>query len=490
MKILFVSSEVAPFSKTGGLGDVCAALPKALADAGHTVVTVSPAYTQATQTGLNWEPRGQFWYWLWSAHHEVRFLVHEESDNLAHVLVYNPSFERSGIYGDADGVYGDNQLRYALLCRGALDVGRLVRFERLASGGPLGEFDVVHAHDWQGALAPVYLNALHKPMGLSPGTRTVLTVHNAAHQGLFEPSSLGMLDLSARHHQTLVFSDRLNTLKGGLISADAVTAVSPTFAGELQSPAGGFGLDGVFRERARSGALHGILNGVDTQTWDPGSDPRLPAQYGPDDLAGKAACKRALQAELGLPQRAEVPLLGLVSRLDWQKGIDVLLAASPEILAGDVQFVALGTGDGRLEAGLASLEAKYGDKARAILRFDGALAARIYGGADFFLVPSLFEPCGLTQMYAMRYGAPPIVRSTGGLRDSVEPWGPANPGGTGWLYDDHHPGALVEAVGWALHTWFDHPRAYARVRDNGMRRDWSWRRAAGEYMALYQRLLG
>ena len=486
MKILFVSSEVAPFSKTGGLGDVCGALPRALADADHTVVTVSPAYLGSTDKGPVFEQRAQFWYWLFGAHHELRYLVHEESEQLAHVLIYNPSFERPGIYGDASGVYGDNQLRYALLSRGAVDVGRLVPF-KLGGGLPLGDFDVVHGHDWQGALAPVYLNALHKPMGLTPGTRSVLTIHNAAHQGLFEPASLGELDLSERHRATMMFGASLNTLKGGLVAADAVTTVSPTYAAELQG-SGGFGLDSVFRARAATGGLHGILNGIDTDEWDPRTDARLPAFYGPDELQGTAECKRALQNELGLPARAEVPLIGVISRLDWQKGIDVLLAASPQLLAGDVQFVALGTGDPALERGLAGLQHTYGDKARAILRFDGALAARIYAAADLFLVPSLFEPCGLTQMYAMRYGAVPVVRSTGGLRDSVAPWNPATPTGTGWLYDSHHPGALAEAVGWALHTWFEFPVAFARIRENGMRRDWSWRRAAAQYLELYTAL--
>ncbi len=489
MKVLFVSAEVAPFSKTGGLGDVCSALPRALAAAGHTIVTVSPAYTGSTDTQRDWEPRGQFWYWMQGAHHELRFLVHEESDQLAHILLYNPCYERAGIYGDASGVYGDNQLRYALMSRGALDVGRLVRFDRLANGATLGDFDIVHAHDWQGALAPVYLNALHKPMGLMPGTRTVLTVHNAAHQGLFPPATLGQLDLSERHRATAMFGSALNTLKGGVVAADAVTAVSPTFASEL-TDTGGFGLESVFRARAANGTLRGILNGVDTDTWNPATDPRLPATYDADDLAGKAVCKRALQEELGLPARADVPLIGLVSRLDWQKGIDVLLAAAPQILAGDVQFVALGTGDPKLEAGLAALQTTHGDKARAVLRFDGTLAARIYAAADLFVVPSLFEPCGLTQMYAMRYGAVPVVRSTGGLRDSVQPWDPALPTGTGWLYGDHHPGALAEAVGWALHTWFTYPVAFARARDNGMRLDWSWKRAAGEYASLYASLQG
>jgi starch synthase len=484
MKILFVSSEVAPFSKTGGLGDVCAALPRALADAGHTVATVSPAYAGAADTGLDWEVCGRFWYWLWCTHHEVRYLACRVSENLTHILLYNPSFERPGVYGDMSGVYGDNQLRYALLSRASIDVARFVELD----GEPWGDFDIIHGHDWQGSLAPVYLNALHKPLGLSPGTRTLLTVHNAAHQGLFDMDTLGMLDLSERHAQTVAFGGALNTLKAGLVAADAVTTVSPTYAQELQTGAGGFGLDPVFRARQAAGQMHGILNGIDTEAWDPSTDPRLPAHFTADELAGKAECKRSLQETLGLPTRAEVPLIGVVSRLDWQKGIDVLLAASPDILNGDVQFVALGTGDPALEQGLRGLTQAYPDKARAITRFDETVAARIYAAADIFIVPSLFEPCGLTQMYAMRYGAIPVVRATGGLKDSVVPWDPASPRGTGWTYERHTPYDLATAVGWAVHTYRAYPVAWAHVRQNGMTRDWSWAHAAGQYLSVYQSL--
>ncbi len=482
MKILFVAAEVAPFSKTGGLGDVCGALPAALAARGHQVVTVSPCYGGARVAGRSWEERGGFWFWLFGAHHEVRFIVSEEGPGLAHVLLANPMYDRGGIYGDDSGVFGDNQLRYALMARASLEVARAAP---LWQGAPLGEPDIVHAHDWQGALVPLYLNALYKPIGLFQSTRSVLTLHNAAHQGLFAPSTLGGLDLSGRHAATLQHDGALNTLKGGIVSADRVTAVSPTFAQELMTPSGGFGLDGVLRDKRDAGQLIGILNGIDDREWDPSSDPELLHPFDAADLSGKARSKEALQLELGLPRRADVPLFGIVSRLDWQKGVELLLAGSPSIFAQDLQFIVLGLGDPKLHEGLLALQRSWPDKIRVRLAKDFSLSHRVFAGSDFIVVPSLFEPCGLTQLYAMRYGAAPVVRAVGGLRDSVQPWDPSSQAGTGWTFDDFTPGALAETIGWAAHTWHTYPEAFARIQQNGMAIDWSWASAAKTFEDLY-----
>jgi starch synthase len=482
MELLFVSSEVAPFSKTGGLGDVCEALPRALSRRGHRVITVSPDYTGARAPGLSWSARGSFWYWLFGERHEVQFVAAEEDEQLAHVLISHPCFWRGGIYGDANGVFGDNLMRYALLSRAALDVPRFVPLW----GAPIGEAQVLHAHDWQAGLAPVYLEALYKPLGLYPGTRSVMTVHNAAHQGVFDPEILGGLDLPPRFRDLLTWQGAANLLKAGVSAADQVTAVSPSFARELQSGQGGFGLDEVFARRAGEGRLRGLLNGIDDERWDPASDPALAGRFDAHNLTGKGACKRWLQEQLGLPVRPEVPLIGVVSRLDWQKGINLLLEGSPSILSHDVQLVTLGSGDPGLEAGLRALASFHPEKVRALFGFREELSRQIFAAADLFLVPSLFEPCGLTQLYAMRYGAIPVVRATGGLRDSVQPWNPDSGEGTGWLFEEVSPLALSRAVGWALHTWSRYPESFALLRRNAMACDWSWRAASEGYEALYQ----
>ena len=476
MNLLFVSSEVAPFSQTGGLGDVCGAWPIALAQRGHRVVVVSPAYGRANDH-LAWDTGVTARFWLFGEQHDVRYRVYRPQDNLAFVLIDSLCFRRSGIYGDSSGVYGDNLMRFALLCRAALEVPR--RVEALADGR-LGDEFVLHAHDWHAGLAPLYLRAHYHPVGLYTRCRSVLTIHNAAHQGRYAASEFGGLDLAPRHMETTLWGDTLAALKTGLVSADHVTAVSPSFARDLRTSEGGFGLDAILRRVP----LTGILNGIDTSLWDPSSDKHVPQGYSLHDMAGKAACKAALQRELGLPVRPEVPLFAFVSRLDGQKGVDSVLRLAPWILEQDLQFVALGSGASTLQNGLKGMEARAPHRARAIIGFDVPLSHRIYAGADFLLVPSLFEPCGLTQLYAMRYGAIPIVRATGGLRDSVRPWGPVSHDGTGWLYDE--PDQLGQAMFWAFRTWWDHPNSIHQLRVNGMSQDWSWGPAAARYEAVYQ----
>lgn len=479
MNILSVSAEQAPYSQTGGLADVAAALPAALAGRGHRVVTVSPSYGRAADA-LAWDTGVRLRFWLFGQWHEVGLSCRRVSPNLAHVLVNHLSYRRGGIYGDSAGPYEDNLMRYALLCRAALEVPRVVN--ALADGpeGRLGEDFVLHAHDWHAALAAVYLRAHYHPVGLYAGARAVLTLHNAAHQGRYEGGLFSGLDLAPRHWETLAWGDTLCALKAGIVSADRVTAVSPTFAQDLRTPEGGFGLD-PFLRRVR---LQGILNGIDTALWDPAQDPHTAAPFGAEDLAGKARCKAALQAELGLPVRPEVPLYGLVARLDFQKGVDSLLRIGPWLAEQDLQLVVLGSGASSLERGLKALQAQAPQRVRALTTFDVPLSHRIYAAADFLLVPSLFEPCGLTQLYAMRYGALPVVRATGGLKDSVQPWSPATGEGVGWTYGP--PEELGTALYWSFRTWWDHPEAIARLRHNAMTRDWSWARAAGEYEGVME----
>lgn len=482
--VVHVSAEVVPFSKTGGLGDVAGALPEAVARGGRRAVTVSPAYGRE-RDGLAWDTGVRFGFWLFGRWHEVGFRVAEGGGGLSHVLVDHPSFQRGGaIYGDAQGAFGDNLFRFALLCRAALEVPR-----RVPLGGAVwGEEVHFHAHDWHASLLPVVLDALYKPLGLYATSRSVLSIHNAAHQGLFPANEFDGLDLPARRFALLDQGGALGLLRGGVVASDHVVAVSPGFADELCTEAGGFGLHGLLAHRRRQGSFSGFLNGIDDVAWDPATDPALPVPFSADHPEGKAACKAALQRECGLPQRPDVPLLGLVSRLDGQKGVDLLLELAPWLLAQDVQLVVLGSGAPRLEEGLLALARRWPRKVHTRIGFDVGLSRRLYGGCDVVLVPSLFEPCGLTQMYGMRYGAVPVVRAVGGLKDTVPPWNPATGQGKGWAFGPAEAGAFAQALQWALHTYQRHPSAWARVRENGMRSDWSWTRAALAYEALYRSL--
>jgi len=481
MNILSVSAEVAPFSRTGGMGDVCGALPRALAARGNRVVTVSPRYGRENDH-LAWDTGVTFGFWLFGDWHQVRYTLQEIEPGLAHVLVENPHFERGGIYGDDSGSYGDNLLRFALLCRAALEVPRRVP----VFGELLGDDITVHVHDWSSALALVYLAAHYKPLGIYSEARGVMNVHNAAHHGRYAASEFGGLDLAPRHLSALADDGNLSCLKAGLVCASDIVAVSPTFARELTTPAGGFGMDAYLRARASEGRLHGVLNGVDTDEWDPANDAHIAAGYTADDLSGKAACKAALQQELGLPVRDDVPVVGMVARLDYQKGVDLLTGIGDWIARQDMQLVVLGTGSERLANELRHMQARFPDKVRACIAFDNGLSHRIFAGSDFCLVPSRFEPCGLTQMYGMRYGAVPVVRSTGGLVDTVDIWNPADGTGVGWRFSEASPQGLLTALGWALLTWWNHPDAFARVRENGMRRDLSWDGAAAIYEQIYR----
>ncbi len=481
MNVLSVSAEIAPFSRTGGMGDVCGALPRALAARGHRVTTASPRYglemdSLAWDTGLTWS------FHLFGAYREVRYFLHRDDRGVDHVLVHSPLLHRGGIYGDGAGPYGDNLLRFALLSRAALELPRRLPLGGRVGGPVMGEDFVLHAHDWSAALSLVYLRAHYQPLGLYPGVRAVLSLHNAAHHGRFAPGDFEGLDLSPRHRPSLEHEGDLSCLKAGIVTADDIVAVSPSFARELRTPAGGFGMDRYLRDRE---GLHGVLNGVDTREWDPATDPWLPAPFQVGQLAGKAACKAALQRELGLPVRADRPLIGMVARLDYQKGVDLVIDAGPWLIEQGAQLAVLGTGDPRLAEALRALESRAPESVRVRIAFDTGLSHRIFGGADLCLVPSRFEPCGLTQLYGMRYGAVPVVRSTGGLADTVIPWNPGEGSGTGWRFEEASAAGLAEALGWALLTWRDYPEAFARVRENGMRADWSWDRSAARYEQIY-----
>ncbi|HMV69127.1 MAG TPA: glycogen/starch synthase [Myxococcota bacterium] len=486
MRVAILTSEIVPFSKTGGLADVTGALADTLARHGHRVLTVSPRYgvVDAPAHGFHptditpridlawrtWHPR------LWVRRQGLR----------TDVLVESAIFDRAGIYGDSHGAFGDNHLRYALLSRAGIEAARLVP----APDVPLGEDVVFHVNDWHTALVPVYLNASYRPLGLFPRAPTVLTLHNLAHQGAFSSERFIDLELPSRWHAPwcLEWHGGVNLLQGGVLQAEALTTVSETYAREILYDGGAFGLEDALRSRARD--LVGIRNGIDAQVWDPSNDPHLDAQFNADDLSGKAVCKAALQAELGLPVDPHAPLLGNIGRLDPQKGVQLLLDSVPWLVeAHGAQIVVLGSAGAanrHLEHQLRALEHRYPRHVRAWIGFSERMAHRIEAGADLFMMPSLFEPCGLNQLYSLRYGTPPVVHATGGLVDSVQAHDPRHDEGTGWLF--HHPTGehLREALHWAIVTWRHHPEAFRRVQQRGMRQDLSWDAVIPKYEHVYR----
>ena len=475
LKVLFVASECAPFAKTGGLGDVVGALPKALRRLGADVRVAMPLYA-----GMPWDafealegvlavPTG-----LGPAYGAVRLGRLPRSDVPVYCLEHRRYFDRPFLYGPPGEAYGDNLERFTFLCRGALELCKALGWLP----------DVVHAHDWQAALAPVYLDTVEWAQPLH-GSASVYTVHNLAYQGVFDGGALFVTGLGPEHYTSREFEHfgTMNLTKAALYHATAISTVSPTYAREIQTSALGCGLDGVLRERAAD--LVGILNGIDPEEWDPATDPYLPAHFDRTDLRGKAVCKAALQREAGLPPRPEVPLFGLVARLVPQKGVDVFAEALDRVLAWDVQAILLGTGDPAAERFFAARAAARPERLAAWIGFDEARAHRIEAGADFFLMPSRFEPCGLSQLYSLRYGTLPIVRATGGLVDTVASYDEATGGGTGFVFHDLDAGSLADTIGWAVSTWYDRPEHVALMRRRAMAEDFSWDRAARAYHALY-----
>ena len=480
MRVVMLSPEVYPYAKTGGLADVLAALPPALAAAGVEVTVCVPGYRSALRAAGT-PASGTRLHAPIASRMEPAEMVRVPGAPVPTVLLRaDRYFDRDGLYGEGGQDYPDNADRFAFFCRAALE---WLRAEREPP-------DVLHVHEWQAALAPAFLRAtaaLYPELGR---LRTVLTLHNLAFQGRFPADHWHVLNLDARYFvpEFLEFYDEINFLKAGMVFADALTTVSPRYAAEIQTPAFGEGLDGVLR--ARGAALRGILNGIDDAVWDPATDPHLPARYRAGDLAGKARCKRAVQAELGLAVRDDAPLLGVVSRLAEQKGFDLLAVALPRALEPwDAQLALLGSGEERYELWVRELAARFPGRVGARVGFDEGLAHRIEAGADVFLMPSRFEPCGLNQLYSLRYGTVPLVHATGGLDDSVAEFDPATGSGTGFKFAPYTPDAFLAALERALRTRRD-PALWARLVANGMAQDFSWGRAAAEYRALYETLVG
>jgi starch synthase len=390
-------------------------------------------------------------------------------------LEHNHYFDRPHVYGPPGDAYPDNLERFVFLSRASLELTKALGWVP----------DIAHANDWQTALVPVYLNTVEWAQPLH-GTASVFTIHNLAYQGNQGPGAHFITGLGPEHMNQYEFEHfgDFNPMKAALYHSTMLSTVSPTYAREIQTSEFGFGLDGVLS--GRSGDLRGILNGIDVDEWDPGRDPHIRARYNAADLSGKAQCKASLQREMGLPERADVPLFGVISRLTSQKGLDVLAHALQGLLALDLQLVVLGSGDPDAEQFFSAMTARHGDKIRSFIGYDNGLSHRIEAGSDFFLMPSRYEPCGLNQMYSLRYGTPPLVRATGGLADTVENYDEATGGGTGFVFRDLNVGSLANTVGWAVSTFHDRPAHLAAMRARGMAQDFSWERAAGAYEQLYR----
>ncbi len=474
-RILMAASEMTPFAATGGLGDVLGALPPALAARGAHVHVVLPAYRTPAITAAAAPVRTTLMVPQRDGVREAGLATLKHGDLAVSFVVADDYFGRPGLYGDPAGDFGDNAERFAFFAHAV--VALIARLDPAP--------DVVHCHDWQSALVPALLRIAADPrLARIP---TAFTIHNLGYQGIFPPGVWPLLGVDSRWFTPthLEFYGAVNFMKAGLIFADRLTTVSPRYAVEIQTPEHGYGLDGVLRER-RS-ALRGILNGIDTVRWDPARDPLIPARFAVDDLAGKAECKATLQRDFGLPIRARVPLFGMVTRLAEQKGIDILAAALSDLLSEDLQIVILGSGDQRYEQWLTDAARRDPTRLAVKLAFDETLSHRVEAGADAFLMPSRYEPCGLNQMYSLRYGTVPLVRATGGLDDTVDDVDENPEAGTGFKFAEYAPTALAATVRRALARWSDQP-GWERIMRNGMRRDNSWQRAADAYLALYQEL--
>lgn len=475
MQIVFASAECAPFVKTGGLGDVAGSLPAALVRAGAEVIVMVPKYaTIKDEYKAQMEHFSDFYVSLgWR--NEYCGLEKLEHDGVTYMFIDNERyFARDYPYG-----FFDDGERFAFFSKAITE-----SLQHLPAGF---ECDILHCNDWQTALAPVFLREFYQGLPLYDRVKTVFSIHNVAFQGQFSDTVmediLGVAHIPAAATQLRCDACSINYMLGALHYADAITTVSPTYAGEIQTPEFGEGLDGVLRER--SYALQGILNGIDVAAFDPSTDKRIAANYTVDDRSGKAVCKAKLQEELGLEVRDDRPLMVMVTRLTRQKGMDLVMYALDRILSGGVQVAVLGTGDRDYEDGLRYFQDKYPGTMAARIEFDPALSQRMYAAADMFLMPSKFEPCGLSQIIAMRYGTLPIVRETGGLKDTVQPYNEFTGEGTGFSFTNFNGDEMGDAVFRAARLFWDNRDAWNQLVTQAMSQDFSWTRSADKYLDLY-----
>ena len=490
LNIVMAASEAVPYAKTGGLADVVGALPLELIKLGHRVTLVLPGYRNFVAGRQSRQPAVRLH--IPTVGKSVKVTLEEEMVPVTaglhpHRMLavrYDPYFNRPGLYQDKRGDYPDNLERFTLFCRAVLEAVRFL-------AGMRGEsVDVLHLHDWQTALCAVYLKALAQERKGLGRLKTLLTLHNVGYQGVFPGEQFVQTGLPPALFSPsgLEFYGSVNCLKGGIIFSDAVSTVSPTYATEIMTKDFGCGLEGVLAGRVEE--VQGITNGIDVTVWNPETDPYLPAHYTVADLSGKQACKRALQRELGLPNR-DVPLLAAIGRLTPQKGFDLLAEIIPELMALDVQIALLGTGDRHMEQQFLAARAKHPERIGIFIGFDDGLAHRIEAGADMLVMPSRYEPCGLSQLYSLRYGTVPIVRRTGGLADTVIPFRPSTAQAklaTGFHFIDASTDALLSAILLSLQVYREHDAWHSLIQA-GMKTDVSWTQATKQYVQLYRSIV-
>jgi len=486
MNIVVAASEVTPFSKTGGLADVAGSLPKHLAKLGHTVSVIAPLYRATRTAGPEIQDTGRFIdVKIMDKHVTGRIFesVLPGSEVPIYLISNDEYYDRDDLYFDKtkNADYADNCERFVFFSQAILETIRTL-------GIPA---DILHCNDWQTGLAPAYVKTLYaKTRGLA-GLRTLLTVHNLAYQGVFWHWDMKLtgFDWELFNWRQLEFYGKLNCLKAGLVFADVLTTVSRRYAEEIQTEEFGCGLEGVLQERA--GDLYGVVNGVDYTVWNPEHDTLIPATYSAADTSGKAACKKALLAAQNLPEREGVPLVGIISRLAAQKGFDIIELALDDMMKLDLQLVVLGTGERKYHDLLQAAAKRHPGKITVNLAFDNKLAHQIEAGCDMFLMPSHYEPCGLNQLYSLRYGTVPIVRATGGLADTVVGCHYEtleNSTATGFTFKKYGPAELLGAIRQALDV-YQRPEDWAKLVRTGMEQDWSWSRSASEYEQLYEKAL-
>lgn len=481
-RIAMLSSECAPFAKTGGLADMVGALPKALKELGHDVIIILPKYASIDYVRYGLRPYlSPLGVWMGTEQEWCGVFATYLEDVPVYFIESHKYFDRWGLYHDHDfRDYQDNPRRFGFFTRAGLQLCRDMGFAP----------HIVHAHDWQTALAPAYLKIWHWNDPTLGSAASVLTLHNLAYQGVYSAEHYDYLGLQWGNFTSDKFEDygRVNFLKGGIVYADVVNTVSPTYANETRTPGGGNGLAPYLNNKGDR--YVGILNGADYDAWDPQHDSYLPATYSASDLRGKAVCKRALQQRLLLEEDPKIPVIGVVSRFVDQKGLDLLVGVIEEMVHSmRVQFAILGAGLKGLEAYFGELPARYPGRIGSFIGYNDELSHWIEAGSDFFLMPSRFEPCGLNQMYSLRYGTLPIVRATGGLDDTVIQYDEATGQGTGFKFWEISSRAIYYTVGWAVSTYYDRPHHMAQMIQQAMAQDFSWERSARAYEALYQRAI-
>lgn len=479
LKVVFATSEMVPFAKTGGLADVAGSLPSELADLGHEVKVFMPKYSKIDENKFG----------LKLVYDSIKVPMDTGDENAGLFVanfkgvqvffIDNPEyFSREQLYGTPQGDYPDNDRRFTFFQRAVPESIKAINFKP----------DVMHCHDWQTGLLPLYLKTIYKDEPLFQKTKTFFTIHNLAYQGNFPPDSLSVTGLpwDVFSLDGLEFWGKLSFLKAGLVYSDVLTTVSEKYAEEIQTKEMGCGMEGVLSNRSED--LHGVLNGIDMEVWNPETDRNITANFSAKDLTRKLINKAVLQKENSLPVNSSIPLLGIITRLADQKGLDILAPAMEDLAKMDIQFVLLGTGEEKYHKIFSELGKKYPEKFGMNILFDAKMAQRIYAGSDMFLMPSYFEPCGLGQMISLRYGTVPVVRATGGLADTITNYDPSTGKGNGFVFSDYTSSALLDAISRAIEVFQDR-RAWLKLVKEGMKRDFSWEASAKKYISLYKEAL-